>query len=339
MVSVANSYNNTPVSDAVTALTRSGSSSAAASSAQGSASSASDANSRGPAVLVTLSPQRSPVLSDDVAKTLTDQVQQNTDALATLDQNSKSTAEQRKADAKEKLDQARKKLETLQIIGGDPATIAKQAKAIGEEIKTAASEYSSALKSEIGGNTTAGGASAAAGSTTPGTNASPADAAAADSATAATAATGTTATLPDGSVTGGSNTSTAVDSTEASASLQAVAKVADPAATAQTVVQAYQNAADRAAANTHFDPIEENVLASFKGAARDVKAVLENAARELKAKDPIDHGAHAGANTEVEIDKAIQDLSDTIRIKESGGNTDISIGSDTSAAPALDIQA
>lgn len=312
MVSIANSASNSSAIDALTAQARSGSSSAAPSSAASPASGANQAPaSRGPAVLVTLSLQLGPGPSDDVAQTLADQAQKNTDALATLDQNDKSKAEQNKAEAKEKLEQARKKLQTLQIMGGDPETIAKQAKAIGKEIKDAASEYTAALKAEMGGNPIVGGAQAVVDPTAPGTDTDTADAAAADSATA-TRVAGTAPT--------------------------ADAAPADAAATPRTAVQAYQSAADRAAANARFDPVEENVLASFKGAAHDVKAVMEAAARQLKARDPT--AAHSGANTEAEMDKAIQDLTDTIRTKERGGDVDISAASDApAAAPALDIQA
>jgi hypothetical protein len=318
MVSAATNTNNTSAIDALAAQARGTSSSTAASSTTTPASDAKPTDpSRGPAVLITLSLQLSPGPSDDVAQTLADQAKKTTDALATLDQNDKSKAEQDKAEAREKLDLARKKLQTLQIMGGDPESLAQQAKAIGKEIKDAATEYTNALKVEMGGNTAAAPAEAA-----------PADNAAADSATAAATATGATATPPDGSA-----------PSPAAATAGDPAAPAVPAATPQTTVQAYQSAADRAAANARFDPVEENVLASFKGAAQDLKAIMEQASRQLKAKDPT--AAHGGSNSEAEMDKAIQELTDTIRIKEGGGDTDISVGSvaPAAAAPTLDIQA
>jgi hypothetical protein len=335
MVSVA-TPNRPPIDNAAAAL-RGGASNADANAPQSKAAPAGGTApaGRGPAVLVDLSAAADlatrqnaldalNAMPNDLANALSDQVQKGTDALNTLDQAKKATAADRKKDAEDKLEQATKKLQLLQMLGADPKTMAKQAKDIGKEIKDAASEYTTALKDEAGGSKAAAA-----------TPASPADPVAAAE-TATSAASGLAASSPD------ATSAATPDATAAAADpAQAATKNADPAAAPQAVVQPPLSAADKAAADAikHREgQHERDVVAAFKAAAKTVKQVLDNAAQQLKARNPLDPAAGGGAHDRTEMDKAVQDLADTVQIKQAGG--DISDSAGPAAAPApLDILA
>ena len=227
------------------------------------------------------------------------------------------------------------------MLGGDPATIAKQAKAIAQEIKAAASEYSSALKSEGADGATAAAATAAIDSTSPETDtpagAIGADAVAAGPATTAAAAVVVTATPPDQS---GSGASAASVNPAATSAPQALAKPTDPEAARQKTIKAYQDAANGAAAKASHDRGEQDVLAKFKDAALEVKQIIEDAARKLRAKHRSDPDASAAVQAGVAVDQAVQELSDAMQAEPSSGGVDISIslGIVAAAVPTLDIR-
>ena len=310
---------------------------------------------RGPAWSLTLSPRSNvsllqaslnalrPSLSDDLANTLTEQLQKTSEALTKLDQARSSLVANSKGAAEQKLDRARKMLQMLRMLGGDPATIAKQAKAIAQEIKAAAREYSAALKSEADGGAPAAAATAAMDSTSPLTD-TPAETGAAafgeiPTAVAAEAVV-VKATSPERSGDRGDGSAAGRDPASQSASSQAAALPADPEAVRQQTVQAYQDAANNAAAKANRDRGEQQVLEKFKDAAREVKQIIEEAVRKLRAKQPADPDAHAAVQAGVSLDHAVRELGDVMQIEPGNGSVDISIslGSVAAAAPTLDIK-
>jgi hypothetical protein len=330
VVSAVTNSSKTLVDDAATALLRASSAKTNGTSANAPATTddaTSSDSSRGPAVQVTLSSladaatrlQALNAQPDDTAKALADQLQQSNDALNTLDAARKSTASDRKAEAEQKLEQARKKLQLLQILGGDPATQAKQAKDIGKEIKDAAGEYNTALKDEAGGSAAA---------SAPAANDPTAKAADADATTAASA-----------SAIGAAPTA---DPAAATAPTDAKDKTASPAsddadAARQQAIDAYQSPADAAAAKAaayNLGQHDRDVLALFKDAANQVKHVLDDAAQRAKAKNVATPGTK---QTEDEMDKAVGDLAETIQIKQSGGDISESSGPDSAPAPAAPV--
>jgi hypothetical protein len=345
VISAANSYNKTPVDDATTALLRSTpdtDTTKTDTAAQGTASAAAD---RGPAVLVSLTTQAADLatrqkaldalnaMPDDLANALSDQLQKGADALNTLDQAAKSTAADRKKDAEQKLERATKQLQLLQMLGADPKTMAQQAKDVGKQLKDAASEYTKALKDEAGG---AAPAAAAAGS--------PADPVAA--ATTATATAAGLASTAAGATPDTTNAVAAPSQAQAAvkaATSQTAAQTATPQTAAQPVpVQAPQSAADKAdeaALKYRLGQHERDVVANFKAAAKTVKQVMDNAAHQLKAKNPSDLGASGSAQVSSEMDKAVQTLADTVQIKQDGGDISDSAGSAAGPASAVDILA
>lgn len=310
---------------------------------------------RGPAWSVTLSPRTNvsllqaslnalrPSLSDDLANALTEQLQKTSEALTTLDQARSSVAADSKGEAEQKLDRARKKLQMLRMLGGDPATIAKQAKAIAQEIKAAAREYSAALKSEGDGGATAAAATATTDSTSPETEI-PAETGAAavggNPTAAAAEAVVVKATSPDRSGDRSDGSAAGLDPTAKSASSQAAAQPADAEAARQQAIQAYQDAAKGAAAKASRDRGEQQVLEKFKDAAREVKQVIEDAVRKLRAKHPADPDASAAVQAGVSLDHAVQELAGVMQAEPGNASVDISIslGSVAPAVPTLDIK-
>jgi hypothetical protein len=337
VVSAVNNTNKTLVDDAATTLLRA--SSARTNGTRANAPAATDDtsssdSSRGTAAQVTLSSladvatrlQALNAQPDDTAKALADQLQQSNDALSTLDAARKSTASDRKAEAEQKLEQARKKLQLLQILGGDPATQAKQAKDIGKEIKDAAGEYNTALKDEAGGSAAA---------SAPAANDPTAKAADADATTAASATATGAAPTPDATA----------DPAAATAPTDAKDKTAstasdDPDTIRQQAIDAYQSPADAAAAKATAYKLgqhDRDVLALFKDAANQVKYVLDDAAQRAKAKNVATPRTEQAEN---ETDKAIGDLAETIQIKQSGGDISGATGLDGTPAPVpVDILA
>jgi hypothetical protein len=322
MVSAVTTTNKALVDNAATTLLSPKTDANANQGTEGGAAPA--AGARGPAVLVSLSAQADLVtrqkaldalnaLPDNLASALSDQLQKDSDALNTLDQARKSTASDRKAEAEKKLEQATKKLQLLQILGGDPKALASRAKEIGKEIKDAAKEYTAALKDE------AGGSAAAAAATTATTAQGP----------ATTASDGAGAATPDAAIAAASDPA------------QSSATVTDPASAPQrATVQPPQSAADKAAAdaeNYRLGQHERDVVANFKAAAKTVNEIMDKARQQQKAKNSTDPGASGTAQVRGEMDKAVQDLSDTVEIKQDGGDISDPAGSAPIIAPGSGV--
>ncbi|MCZ8315878.1 hypothetical protein [Phreatobacter sp.] len=70
------------------------------------------------------------------------------ETLGKLQQATASMATDRKAAAKQKLDQAKAKLQMLRMFSGDPKAMARQARQIAQEIREAARDYGAAAASE-----------------------------------------------------------------------------------------------------------------------------------------------------------------------------------------------
>jgi hypothetical protein len=123
----------------------------------------------------------------------------------------------------------------------------------------------------------------------------------------------------------------------------AVVETADPEAARQQTVQAYQDAAARAAAQANKDRGEREVLAQFKDAAREAKRLIEEAVRKLKATNPFDPDAREAEQAKAAMKKEIKELSDTIQAQRDGGTADVFVGALAGiatanvAAPAVDI--
>jgi len=326
MISVSNNRNNGLADDAATKLLRG--SSANANGEPASANAAADepgktaaSSGQGSAVQVTISADAATRLQalnaqpDNVATALANQLQQNSDALSTMDAARKNTAADRKKEAEHKLEQAIKALQLLQILGGDPASQARQAKNIGKKITDAAGEYNTALKDEAGGSA-----------------ASPSPA----NDPAAKAANATTAT----SVAATEARPMAGDPVAATAPTDSRPASIGSDITRQQATDAYQSPADRAMAKATAYKLgqhDRDVLDLFKGAANQVKHVLDDAAQRAKARNAADpRDRQIGS----ELDKAVGDLAETIEIKQSGGDVSALLGQDSRSAPApVDILA
>jgi hypothetical protein len=265
------------------------------------------------------------VLPDDVAKSLAEDQKTAADLLAALDQAKKSMANDRKGEALEKLNRARKKLELLRMFGGDPKAVAREAKRIAEEIRAAAGEYAAALKSEGGGNVPATD-SVAVGASPSATPAPP----------------GQGVVHVPGVADAGEAGAKPADAPAKDAA-PAIVETADPEAARQQTVQAYQDAAARVAAQANKDRGEREVLAQFEDAAREVKRLIEDAVRKLKAKNPSDPDARDAERAKAAIDEEIKELSDTIQAQRDGSATDVFVGAVAgiatagAAAPVVDI--
>jgi flagellar basal body rod protein FlgC len=111
----------------------------------------------------------------------------------------------------------------------------------------------------------------------------------------------------------------------------------------QQTVQTYQDAAARAAAQANKDRGEREVLAQFKAAAREVRRLIDDAARKLKAENPSDPDAREAEQAKAAMEKEIKELSDTIQAQRDGGTTDVFVGAlagvaaADAASPAVDI--
>ena len=283
-----------------------------------------------------------PSLSDDLANTLTEQLEKTSEALTKLDQARSSLVDNSKGAAEQRLERARKMLQMLRMLGGDPATIAKQAKAIAQEIKAAAREYSAALKAEADGGVTAAAATGATDSTSPQTEAPVETGAAAGGeipAAAAAEAVVVKAASSDRSGDRSDGSAAGRDPASQSASSQAAAQPADPEAVRQQTIQAYQDAVNSAAAKASRDRGEQEVLEKFKDAAREAKQIIEEAVRKMRAKQPSDPDARAAVQAGVSLDQAVRELADVMQPEPGNGSVDISISVGVAAAvPTLDIK-
>lgn len=316
MLTASNSAYQKSADDAAAAMLRGAAAKSSAALAKANAD-AGDTNSsgRGPAVQKNFSASAQamsllqnslnalrPALDGDVADALSDQLEKTRDALTKLDEAKQGMIGDRKAAAEQKLEQARKKLALLRMMGGDPKAIMRQAKAIAQEIKGAANEYSEALKAQ-GGD----GASSAA---------VPADAA---TGSADPAATPSDATAAAGEV------------PAVASSADATAKTASPDVAAQP-----QTPADKATAEAKDNQHEHDVLEAFKDAARAVKRVMEEAARKLKAQRPADPESSGTAQIGAAMDKAVGELAENMQ--SSGADAALATAVVTET-PTIDVQA
>jgi hypothetical protein len=325
VVSAVNNHNKTLVDDAAAKLLRDPyvSNNGAPAGAATAPDEITASTSRGPAVQVTVSALADVAMrlqalnapTDDTATALANQLQQNNDALNTLDTARKSTAQDRKKEAEQKLERARKALQLLQILGGDPASQARQAKEIGKKIKDAAGEYNTALKDEAGGS-----AASPFPANDPATKAADADATTAATEVLRIAEDPGAATAP-------------TDRRPASA-----ASIGSDTTRHQAI--GAQSPADSAAAKATAYKLgqhDRDVLALFRDAANQVKHVLDDAAKRAKANNAADP---RDRQTGRELDKAVGDLAVTIQIKQSGGDVSTPPGRDSHSAPApVDILA
>ena len=169
-------------------------------------------------------------------------------------------ASDRKGEALEKLNRARKKLELLRMFGGDPKAVAREAKRIADEIRAAAREYAAALNSEGG------------------------DVSAAASAPVDASAAVTSVFRP--ALRRQQKRTRSRQMRLPRTLLQPSSRRPIPSSPAEPA-QAYQDAAARVAAQANKDRGEQEVLAQFKDAAREAKRLIEEAVRKLKAKNRI----------------------------------------------------
>ena len=100
------------------------------------------------------------------------------ETLAQLQQATRSMVTERKAAAKQKLDQAKARLQMLRMFAGDPKAMARQAKQIAQDIREAARAYGAAGAADVPAEATSaesapGAETAAVGSVGPTANAPP----------------------------------------------------------------------------------------------------------------------------------------------------------------------
>ncbi len=253
----------------------------------------------------------------------------------------------RKRAALQKLELARKKLEILRMLGGDPGSVARQAKQIAQEIAAAAREYGAALQAEGG----ADGADAAnvapeapASSEATASRGSP-PSAGAETADATDAAGGSAGTdTPAAATTAGMGPALAKDGVP-DASVALTTKATDPAVERQKTAEAYQAVAAKMADRANKAKGEADDLAKFKDAAREAKELVKNAAHKLKAKHPDDLAVADAQRATAAMDREIQDLGARMEAQQGGsiaeGIASASAGSGTTdtASPAVNILA
>jgi hypothetical protein len=226
----------------------------------------------------------------DLPQDVLDRRRKADESLLQLQAAQRSMVSDRKAAAKQKLDQAKAKLQMLRMFAADPKAMARQAKQIAQEIREAARAYGAAGAVDV-----------------------PADATSSDSASRGEANPGAT---------GQTGAETPPDPAKGARSQPgdtgAVAEPGDspgedrpPTAEEQrqTVAAAYRAAAHDVASRGAKSQAEREEIEQFKDAARQARQLLEEAARRLRqdGADPAEIG---------EIDKvsrsmtrAVEDLS------------------------------
>lgn len=231
----------------------------------------------------------------DLPQDVLDRRRKADESLVQLQAAQRSMVSDRKAAAKQKLDQAKAKLQMLRMFAGDPKAMARQAKQIAQEIREAARAYGAAGAADV-----------------------PSGAASSDSASRAEADSGATGPV----ATGQAGAETPLDEAKGSRSQPvdngAVAEPGDspgedrpPTAEEQrqAVAAAYHAAAHDIASRGAKSQAEREEIEQFKDAARQARQLLEEAARRLRQEE-------ADPNEIEEIDKvsramtrAVEDLS------------------------------
>ena len=283
-------------------------------------------DNRGPAVQILLSTTpiaatstKALLQSTDAKTAILDRLQNSNAALDTLEQSRKDTAGERKDSAERKLEQARKKLQLLQLLGGDPKSVARQAKDIGKEIKSAAGEYSTAVKDQSSNNSVVTGPEV--------------DGAATDVKEVETTATNNSSLA--------SRSSAVVVAKDAPASDQVAAGASANQDTARDQAAVHLSPSDAAAtkaADYELGQHDRDVLALLKDATNQVKQVLQNAEHHSRSKSA---GSVVIGATQIEagLDKAIDELAETIEITQNGGKISANEIGDVVLAPVVDIVA
>ena len=282
-----------------------------------------------------------------LTKPLTDEQREANDAIRTLNQVKKQLVDDRKSAALQKLERAREQLRILRSLGGDPKTIARQAKLIAQEIGAAATEYAAAVASEGGAD-----ASAPADPSAAAPAADDSDSSASDTGTTAgstpEAATGQGAPAVTGAATDATPTgekssaaSSSKDSKADSDASSTAGATTDTDAARQQTLKAYQDGAAKTAANSEQARGERDALEKFRDAARDAKNLIEEAARKLKAKKSADPDAAEAERAASGLDHDIQQLSDAIQTQqiETAGVATGAATIDASASVAINILA
>jgi hypothetical protein len=241
-------------------------------------------------------------LSDDQKKKLAEQNQ----TAQQIGDMVKSSKDDRKALAKQKIEQLKKRLQQLRMSGGDPKLIARQAAQLARELKQAVQEYgaASATATAVPANANVPQANANADATS--ANAAGDGAAAAE--TAAVPADGTTATaVPD----------TPPESPEASVGVTGDEPQANLPADGGTRpdegrVRALLDHVAEKAAGAGAARAEREVINDIKTLAKQIKALFEQSKRKAeqeKGSDPdLNQDGKAVGEATREIDKVVQDL-------------------------------
>lgn len=282
-----------------------------------------------------------------LTKPLTDEQREANDAIRTLNQVKKQLVDDRKSAALQKLERAREQLRILRSLGGDPKTIARQAKLIAQEIGAAATEYAGAVASEGGADASAPAdpSAAAPAADDSGSSASDAGTTAGSTPEAATGqgAPAVTGAATDATPTGekSSAASSSKDSKADSDASSTAGATTDTDAARQQTLKAYQDGAAKTAANSEQARGERDALEKFRDAARDAKNLIEEAARKLKAKKSADPDAAEAERAASGLDHDIQQLSDAIQTQqiETAGVATGAATTDASASVAINILA
>lgn len=279
-----------------------------------------------------------------LTKPLTDEQREANDAIRTLNQVKKQLVDDRKSAALQKLERAREQLRILRSLGGDPKTIARQAKLIAQEIGAAATEYAAAVASEGGADASAPADPSAAAPAADDSDSSASDAGTtAGSTPEAATAPAVTGAATDATPTGekSSAASSSKDSKADSDASSTAGATTDTDAARQQTLKAYQDGAAKTAANSEQARGERDALEKFRDAARDAKNLIEEAARKLKAKKSADPDAAEAERAASGLDHDIQQLSDAIQTQqiETAGVATGAATIDASASVAINILA
>jgi hypothetical protein len=283
-----------------------------------------------------------------LTKPLTDEQREANDAIRTLDQVKKQLVDDRKSAALQKLERAREQLRVLRSLGGDPKTIARQAKLIAQEIGAAATEYAAAVASEGGADASAPADPSAAAPAADDSGSSASDAGTTAGSTPPEAATGQGAPAVTGAATDatptGEKSSAASSSKDSKADSDASSTdgaTTETDAARQQTLKAYQDGAAKTAANSEQARGERDALEKFRDAARDAKNLIEEAARKLKANKSADPDAADAERAASGLDHDIQQLSDAIQTQqiETAGVAAGAATTDATASVAINILA
>lgn len=287
-----------------------------------------------PAVLLALSAQAAPDGATGLAKVLADQKADTDNALSKLEQARKSMISDRKAAAQEKLERVREALRMLRMLGGDPKVIAAQAKALARELQSAAREYGAALQAGAGADAAVAPTAIAPGS---------GDAAASTQGATLNGAVATPLAAQPAASSDVSANQKPTGVAQAAEKPSGLAAVGDADAVRTKALQAYQDRAAGQEAKAAENREIRQTMERFRETGREIKRLIEEAARKLKAQKPTDSDAQdaerAGNAMSREIEQLGKIVGEITGSSDAGG-IDMSAASvPVSAATALDIMA